>query len=120
VMAGTPDDYRRSLGHLDRVVDRVVRTLKDAGWYDRALLVMTSDHAWRNDPNLINTIDHPGMRHVPLLIKVPGQRTPGTVESPVELNRLNPLFEAAVRGALDPEGAAHIVVQAQSAANRAD
>jgi len=109
VMHGTPADYRRSLGHLDRVVARIVARLRATGRYDDALVIMTSDHAWRNDPALRHETGDARIRHVPLLVKAPGQRSRRTVEDPVTLNRIAPLLDAAARGGLDEAGAARLI-----------
>ena len=108
IMDGSPDDYHRSLGHLDRVVSRLVGRLRADGRYDDALVIMTSDHAWRNDPSLPHT-PGPRVRHVPLLVKAPGQRSPHTVDAPVVLSRIGPLIEAAVAGRLDENEAGRLI-----------
>jgi len=108
IMNGSPEDYHQSLGHLDRVVARIVARLRAAGRYDDALVIMTSDHAWRNDP-AIRHEDHARVRHVPLLVKAPGQRSPRTVEDPVALTRIAPLLEAAEHGDLNEAAAARLI-----------
>jgi len=109
IMDGTPGDYHQSLGHLDRVVARIVARLRAAGRYDDALIIMTSDHAWRGDPALHHETDDTRVSHVPLIVKAPGQTSPRTIEDPVQVDRIAPLVDAAVRGGLDEEGAARII-----------
>jgi hypothetical protein len=70
---------------------------------------MTSDHAWRNDPALHHASDDTRVRHVPLLVKVPGQRSGRTIGDPVALNQIAPLLDAAVRGGLDETEAARLI-----------
>ena len=67
------------LGFVDRQVGALIRRLRSAGLYDRALIVATADHgtsfetgvASRRDIKLRN-VDEVGL--VPLFVKVPGQR----------------------------------------------
>ena len=108
IMDGSAHDYHRSLGHLDRVVARLVGRLRAAGRYDDALVIMNSDHAWRNDPSLPHT-PGPRVRHVPLLVKAPGQRSPHTVDAPMVLNRIGSLVQAAAAGTLDESAAARLI-----------
>jgi hypothetical protein len=109
IMGGTPDDYHQSLGHLDRVVGRMVARLRETGRYDDALVIMTSDHAWRNDPALQHETNDSRVRHVPLLVKAPGQTSPRTITDPVALSRIAPLLEAAARGGLDVNETARLI-----------
>lgn len=87
-MFGTPEDYRRHLRLLDRRVGEIVEHLRAKGRFDEALIVLTSDHSWRRDPQLPTTPNAPERRHVPLLIKFPGQREPQESWEPMELSEL--------------------------------
>lgn len=87
-MFGTPEDYRRHLQLLDRRVGEIVEHLRAKGRFDEALIVLTSDHSWRRDPQLPTTPNAPERRHVPLIIKFPGQSEPQESWEPIELVEL--------------------------------
>ncbi|HEV8121418.1 MAG TPA: sulfatase-like hydrolase/transferase [Candidatus Polarisedimenticolia bacterium] len=101
IMAGTPGDYHRGLLYLDHVVGEIVSDLKASGELDRALVVMTSDHSWRTDPDMPPAETHARKRHVPLLIKLPGQTEGRVMDDDIALDDLRPLLERAIRGTLD-------------------
>ncbi len=66
--------YLEHLGYLDTVIGKMVAKLKDAEKYDDALIIMTADHSWIEDTYEGNKIDIlRRKRHVPLIIKSPGQ-----------------------------------------------
>ncbi|HZN04449.1 MAG TPA: sulfatase-like hydrolase/transferase [Candidatus Polarisedimenticolia bacterium] len=98
IMAGTPEDYHRQMLYVDRLVGEVTERLKRAGDYDRALIIMTADHSWREDPAIAPGDEHRAKRHVPLLIKLPGQTTPRVLDTDVALDELRPLIAGAMRG----------------------
>jgi len=93
-----PEGYQRQLVYLDFLVGQIVQTLKSAGKFDNALLVLTADHAatapgWHDEQ----------MQHVPLVIKAPGQTSPVVVDSQLANNRLGPLIDSALAGTLNVE-----------------
>ena len=98
---GQSDGYLRNLIYTDTYVGDIVRRLTAAGLFDDALLVLTGDHSWRIDPAAPYAGDPEWPRHVPLLIKLPGQRQPYVVERPIANNQLRPLFEAVLDGERD-------------------
>ena len=98
IMAGTPDDYHRQMLYVDRVIGQMVDRLKRAGDFDRALVILTADHSWRADPAIAPGDEHSAKRHVPLLIKLPGQTTPRVLDIDLALDELRPLLERAMRG----------------------
>ncbi len=97
-MYGTPEDYLRHLRLLDRRVGEIVEHLQAAGRFDDALIVFTSDHSWRRDPLLPKDSHAPERRHVPLLIKFPGQSEPRESWEPVALTDLGRLIFPRVAG----------------------
>jgi hypothetical protein len=104
IMAGTPQDYHRGLTYLDYIVGRIIAELKASGEFDRALVVMTSDHAWRTDPVVLAadaSAQHALKRHVPLLVKLPGQTEGRVMDDDIALDDLRPMLERAIRGTLD-------------------
>jgi arylsulfatase A-like enzyme len=81
-MLGSVADYERALLNLDRLVGRFMGALEERGLLDHALVVVTSDHGWRLDP--VPARREAGRLHVPLLVKLPGQQLPLTVDEPIE------------------------------------
>ena len=99
----TVDNYMNNLHYTDRVIGEILDVLKSTGKFDRSLLIFTSDHAWRFDP------DKPGYRapeeddmefssfkHVPLMIKQPGQRTGRNNDAAISTKDLYPLMRSAI------------------------
>lgn len=87
--------YERNLAVLDATIGRLVTAMKEAGTWNNSLLVLTSDHGWRDDPARRSTDD---LRHVPLLVKLPGQAEAREVDTVYELSRLDQLIASAVQG----------------------
>ena len=93
--------YERHLQYHDAVVGQLIAHLKAAGKFDRALLIVTSDHSWRGDPlePSENWKIDPIMRRVPLLIKLPNEQAARIVDKTVYNNlHLGPIVEAILRG----------------------
>jgi arylsulfatase A-like enzyme len=72
--------YRTGVGDLDREVGRLFDTLRQRGWYDKTLIVVTADHGhafWENT-NRKSYFGHHGayepVVRIPLMVKHPGQR----------------------------------------------
>jgi hypothetical protein len=92
---GTVEDYERHLRRLDNVIGGIVDRLKQTGKFEEALVIFTSDHSWRNDPEL-----RPGddVRRVPLIVKLPHQTEPWRVDAEFETIRLKKLITAVLEG----------------------
>ncbi len=88
--------YNRHLGYTDRVLGEIVQALDSAGRFDQSLLVVTSDHAWRREPDSALTRRPDAALRVPLLVKWPGQRTPIVSDSSFCAMGLWPVIEAAI------------------------
>lgn len=69
----SPIKYLAHLQYMDRVIGRLVGSLKASGVYDRALLIVTSDHSWKVDSLTLQSMGLQERRHVPFLVKYPGQ-----------------------------------------------
>ncbi len=95
--------YERNLKCLDHYVGQVVAQLRAAGKFDDALIILTSDHSWRSDPEPQMHQEKDADRCVPLIIKLPGQKTGAVIEDPLVTNQLKPFFEAVFAGERDPQ-----------------
>ncbi len=71
--------YLLQLGYVDRLLGQLVKKLRQTGQYDRALIVVTSDHGIAFRPGLprreITKETFPDIASVPLFLKTPGQRS---------------------------------------------
>lgn len=89
---GNVEGYERNLAALDRFIGEVVAAMKRAGRFDDALIILTSDHTFRYDPQReAGHITCP-LTHVPLIIKTPGQRRALALRSRFENRDLGALI----------------------------
>jgi len=108
-MYGTPDDYEQQLEYLDVVIGRVMDQLKAQGKFDQSLLILTSDHSWRNDPDQVRNNDRDPRLHVPLILKLPNQHTPVVVSNEFTLTRLGPVIERVLHNQASEQDIASLV-----------
>ena len=98
--AGAPSRYDGEISYADAIVGRFLDYLRKRGWYDRALIVVMSDHGE-------GLGDHGEDEHgillyreaiqVPLLVKLPGSdRRGSTIAEPVGLTDVAPTILARV------------------------
>ena len=100
-LRGAVQDYQRHLRYQDKLVGQIVEHLKATGKYDDALIVLTADHGWREDPQIPRQgwLQDVQYRKVPLLLKFPGQKTGHHVEKTVYNHlALRPLIESVWAG----------------------
>lgn len=94
-----PDDGA-TLAAADAAVGSVLETLRRKGWYDDALVVVTSTHGGSpggdDDPGRGFTLAAP-TTHVPLLVKMPGAAEPQRVDVPLQHIDLTPTLLDLVR-----------------------
>lgn len=97
--------YEGNLRYMDAVFGRFLDQLRQAGRFDDSLLIVTSDHAWREDPDLppydictANADLFNAYKHVPLWIKAPGQRVGQVVDNPIHLRALQLLLARWLAG----------------------
>ena len=83
---------RGHLAYTDKVLGNLLQQLKQTDQFDNSTIVVTADHNWRGDPQLV---DGPAamLRHVPLIVKMPGQSTGQVVTRDVSTTRLMKLME---------------------------
>jgi membrane-anchored protein YejM (alkaline phosphatase superfamily) len=70
---GNVPGYERNLLALDRFIGEVTTALRKAGRFEEAMLVLTSDHSFRYDPDRKNGKLTAPLSHVPLIVKLPRQ-----------------------------------------------
>lgn len=97
--------YLDNLGYMDVHIHDIVDTLKRRGDYESSLIIMTSDHTWEsgeerpypvNNEDDLYKVDDTALfsynRHVPLVIKHPGQTVSRTFDQVVSCWDLHHLF----------------------------
>jgi len=77
-----PLAYRRQLQYADGLFGRLLADVKSRGLWDSSWVVMLSDHGrhnhdWNHDPE--------GKRHVPFMVKAPGQKERRDIDTPIRL-----------------------------------
>ena len=94
--SGAVELYHENVYALDAVIGDIVRLLKERGDYDQSMIVITSDHSWKHryggtweelDPRA-----QISEKHVPLIIKYPGQTRGGEWTEPIGTADLHPQF----------------------------
>jgi hypothetical protein len=112
------ENYMDNLGYMDTVVGEVCAGLKECGKWENSVVVFTSDHTWRFDPAISNRWTYDSrtgedrarmiqedanptqeLKHVPMIIKLPGQKSGKVVDSEVVTHgNVFRLLEAYLRG----------------------
>lgn len=97
------EGYMANLVATDRLIGEFVDAMKRADRFDDALIIMTSDHGWRLDPERRGNQVHTPVTHVPLLIKLPHQERAVSVTTHFETRHLRAIITAGVQGVLQPD-----------------
>jgi hypothetical protein len=104
----TPEQFVRGYeGHmryLDETIGWIVRALRESNQFDSSLIIMTSDHSWRLEPDGPNYKTDPLAKqflHVPLIIKWPGQSKGAVIEREYHLTDLHRLLDKVLKGTAD-------------------
>jgi len=98
-------EYYQSVSRLDQGVGRMVQLLKETGQYERTLIVYISDNGVAF-PGAKTTVYDPGIR-LPCIVRAPGRRNPGSVQSAmISWTDLTPTL-LDVAGALPPGATFH-------------
>ncbi len=108
-------DYLGQIQYLDHLLGLLTAELRASGKFDDALIVVLSDHGWREerDPKILAEPD--SVFHIPLLVKWPGQRASRSVMSQVTTTQVGSLVVAALDGR-DEAGAAQVIEELAKAA----
>jgi arylsulfatase A-like enzyme len=88
--------YTRHLHYTDRVLGEILQTLDSTGRLDRTLLIATSDHSWRKEPDSATARLPDAGIHVPLFVKWPGQTRQLVSDSTFCHLGLWPVIQAAI------------------------
>lgn len=83
---GTPEEYEAHLRYMDRIIGGILSRTS----LDQTLLVLTSDHSWRHDPETRFRATTEQRRHVPLVVKWPGQSRRIDIERTIANDGLAP------------------------------
>ena len=97
-MNGSPEQYLTQLEYLDLFIGKVIDRLKTSAKFDSALLLITSDHSWRNETDSSFLLAPRAVQRVPLIVKLPGQNAGSVVDSEVSTVRLRSIINQALRG----------------------
>ena len=84
--AGNP--YAGEIAFTDHCIGQVIQKLKDIGWYDSTLLIITGDHGemlGEHGEEWHSYFIYESAIKVPLIMKLPGQKTALTITEPVGL-----------------------------------
>jgi hypothetical protein len=94
-MHGTVEDNARHLRVVDALVGRFMRALDSVGRLDSAVVVLTSDHSWKKDPDRRErSLER--LRRVPLIVREPGRTRGRVVREPTCLYLIYDLLRMAV------------------------
>lgn len=95
---GPPDQYFAMIKRVDEDVAQITAALERSGQWDDALVIVTTDHAVALDAG-----PETAVCHVPVFIKLPGQKRGADSRVPFDTRRLRGVIAAALRGG--PSGA---------------
>lgn len=99
------DNYLDNLRYADRLVGELVETLKFAGKFDNAVLVLTSNHDWLGDVGLHDTTESGLLQwqHIPLLVKLPQQSERADIDTYFPVTRVQWIINYGLGGGRDGE-----------------
>jgi hypothetical protein len=106
--------YQRHLEYADSLMGEIIAELRSTGKYDDALLIFTSDHGWRTDPDQAFNRLPLFNRRIPLLIKLPGQKAGHVITTAFCPNHLSPLLDAVFAGEKNPQTLLAVLEKAAS------
>jgi sulfatase-like protein len=92
-LEASPADYQRHLAFLDLVLGEAIIQLDSLDLLDRALVIVTSDHSWKTDPDPALHAKPGARTWVPLFIKLPHQVTGHRVTARFCLGQLGALLQ---------------------------
>jgi hypothetical protein len=100
-MKGTPEEYEKHLRYLDVLLGELFGKLREAGKFDDALIILTSDHSWREDPDPLLRTDWKVRRHVPLIVKLPRETDLHVVDGEFSTVKLREIIHGVLARSAD-------------------
>ena len=95
---GTIGLYQENVYAIDAVIGDIMGHLKNRGDFDSSMIVITSDHSWKYHYSAsweeLDPEPYLPEKHVPLIIKYPGQVRGGSVDMPIRTVELHPQFDS--------------------------
>ncbi len=78
--------YNEEVAYTDAKVGELLDRLRETGWYDRSIIVITSDHGeeFQEHGRFLHESVHESVARIPLLIRLPGGEPRGSVEALAE------------------------------------
>ncbi len=89
---GDAAGYERQQAYADSLLGDFVRIMHEAGTFDDALIVVTSDHTWWLNPRRLSGEVCTPPTHVPLVVKLPRQEMPIQVHDTFHCDKLGVLL----------------------------
>jgi tetratricopeptide (TPR) repeat protein len=90
------EPYDGEVAHADAITGELLEFLKTSGIYDRATIILTSDHGeglWQHGEDQHGILLYREVLHVPLIVKLPKNARAGErVAAPVGLTDLQPMI----------------------------
>jgi len=113
-LKATPAEYQRHLAYVDLLVGEAMAGLDSVGLLDRALLIVTSDHSWKSDPDTAIRSAPEARIWVPLIVKLPYQTVGHRVPDRFCLGQLGALLQRVMDTTLTARSPVRDVTQLPS------
>ena len=102
------DDYSTTgyvalMEYTDKVLGRLLDRIKRNRAFETALVIVMSDHSWRNEPDPRIAKGLQSLLKVPLLVKWPGQSRGRSFDFPVLTTKAGELIRLAMEGGTEEE-----------------
>jgi hypothetical protein len=95
---------RQQHAYVDRLIGDFMDTLRASGKYESSTIVITSDHAWKEDPGLASSLPPGYFQRVPFFLKMPHQTTQLSAPGPLGTVDLKLLIDYVVAAQADSAG----------------
>ena len=96
------EKYHGNIKLTDKILGELMANLKKQGLWEKSLIIITSDHAWKEDPfyDQLEEGNQKGAlrRHVPLFVKFPYQSKRRDVYSTMPLTRVKEFLRDVLKG----------------------